>query len=230
MSQTAPNPVTGSSVRSDYVRYDKYEVVRRFLAGRRGALLDVGARNRILAECIDLKNIQYASADMEPGHDFLLNLEQPLAVEDQRFDYVIALDVLEHVENIDRAFLELARITRQALIIALPNMASLRRRFSYLTRASLGTDKYRLHAAHPGDRHRWVTTYDEMNAFVEANAGQAGFKVESRFEEIEVGYRPHRILSAVAQRLAQRGLVPQGLVTGRCTYILTRLNSGRVQA
>src|SRR5258706_256378 len=112
----------------EYVFENKFKAVGHALRSARGTVLDVGARDRGLSKFLDSRNLSYFSADVDEGHDFRIDLERPLDFPDGRFDHVVALDVLEHVENIHGAFHELARIARTGVIIALPNMATLARR------------------------------------------------------------------------------------------------------
>jgi SAM-dependent methyltransferase len=201
-----------------YVVRNKYRVVGDILCDAEGRLLDVGARDRRLAAELDPQRLAYHSADVGEGNDYQIDLEQALDFPDEAFDYVVALDVLEHVEHIHRAFHELARITRHCLIIGLPHLASLARRWSFLWRGHLGTKKYDLHPQHQGDRHRWFTIYPQINAFVEVNAPRAGLVLERTLEEIEGG----RITRLLGYLLARTGLIPSGLLIERCIYVLTR--------
>jgi hypothetical protein len=205
-------------VRRIYTVRNKYRVVGDILRDAEGSLLDVGARDRRLAAELDPQRLAYYSADAGEGHDYQIDLEQKLDLPDEAFDYVVALDVLEHVEHIHRAFHKLARITRHCLIIGLPHLASLARRWSFLWRGHLGTKKYDLYPQHQGDRHRWFTIYPQINAFVEANALRAGFVLERTLEEVEGG----RIARLLGYLLVRTGLVPPGLLTERCIYVLTR--------
>ena len=205
-----------------FVTRDKYHAVGHSLRDQSGSLLDVGARDRVLCDHLNPQRIDYHSADVGPDHDLQLDLESKLDVPDRQFDFVVALDVLEHVEQIHGAFAELARITRRSLIIALPNMASLRRRVSFLTGAWLGTGKFDLGPTPPPDRHRWLTTYDEMNTFIAHNAQRTQMSIRDHVHEIEAGYRPQRCLTALALRMARSGILDQSLFTGRCVYFLDR--------
>jgi len=200
-------------------RQDKYSAVARQLQGRAGTLIDVGSRDGNLRKVLDVNAIQYFSSDLGPGHDYQLNLEDILPMPDRSFDIVVALDVLEHVEHIHQAFHELARLARHDLIIALPNMASLRRRCSFFWRGHLLTDKYDLLLEHQKDRHRWLTVYSQANAFIEHNAAVVGFKLINVVEQLE----GCTLLTRIARlRLAER-MMPKGLMTGRCIYFLVRV-------
>jgi len=201
-----------------YVVRSKYRVVRDILRDAEGSLLDVGARDRRLAAELDPERLRYYSADVSGGHDYRLDLEQKLDLPDQMFDYVVALDVLEHVEHIHQAFHELARITRRILVVGLPNMATLARRWSFFWLGHLNTKKYDLYPEHQGDRHRWLTVYPQINAFIEANGPRAGFDLERVVEQIEGGY----VFRMMAHLMGRAGLLPVGWVTDRCIYVLTR--------
>ena len=201
-----------------YTQKDKYTMISGYLSQKEGSLLDIGARDRILSRYLDNKKIKYASADLGEGHDYQLNLEQNIPIKDREFDYVSALDVLEHVENIHLALSELARITRRTLFIALPNMATLPRRWNFLWKGNLGTGKYSLLLEHQGDRHRWLTIYPEINRFVEENARKMGFMVDVVYEELEWT----RFFWRIYLPLAKLGLFGNGIMTGRCTYVLNR--------
>ncbi len=196
----------------------KYPIVADLLRDATGSVLDVGARDCALRQYLKLDRLTYYSADLGPSHDYQLDLETHLALADQSFDYVIALDVLEHVEYIHQAFSELVRITRRRLIIALPSMSSLPRRWSFLRHGHLQTGKYDLLIEHQGDRHRWLTVYPQINAFVGVNAKKYGFKLDHIAEQIEGGpglARPGRWVAA-------HGWLPAGWLTCRCIYALTR--------
>jgi Methionine biosynthesis protein MetW len=192
--------------------------VAALLANGKGTVLDVGARDSILRSHLNLAQCRYLSADVSAGSDYCIDLERPLAMADSSFDYVVALDVLEHVEHIHQAFHELARLARKQLIVALPNFATLTRRWSFLKSASLRTKKFDLLPDHQGDRHRWLTTYSQINNFVGVNAPRAGLALEQVIEEIEGG----TVWGRGIRRASEIGLFPAGLQTARCIYVMTR--------
>lgn len=206
-----------------YTRHNKYRVVGKLLAKARGKLLDIGARDRRLLQELTPDRLHYHSADVDPGHDLQLNLEGQLDVADRHFDYVVALDVLEHTENIHHAFAELARITERQLIIALPCMSTLYRRFLFLRHGHFGTKKYDLCLRHQGDRHRWLTLHPQIHRFIEANAAKHGFRVVQVYEEIETGFHGAVgfALGLLAKALMKAGFF-KGLFSGRCIHILER--------
>jgi len=153
----------------------KYDIVGNRTRDCSGTLLDLGARDRVLHGYLH-DNLQYLSADQCGGHDFDWNLEQPLDCPDDAFDVVVGLDVLEHLERIHQAFSEMLRIARSRVFVSLPNMGCLSFRMHFLRHGRLAA-KYALLPEHQGDRHRWLTSYSQMTAFVHDLASAAGWSV-----------------------------------------------------
>lgn len=172
-----------------YTRLNRFELVASMLKNETGTMVDVGARDRILKKYLS-NNIQYASADFDPGHDFRWDLESPIDQPDKAFDYVVSLDVLEHVEGIHAALKDLIRIARRKVFISLPNMSFLGFRLTYLLEGRI-SDKYSLLEAHQGDRHRWLTVYPEMEKLVrhvagkECNCSVTGYNVLNGYTRLE---------------------------------------------
>jgi hypothetical protein len=157
---------------------NKYRIVGELLGEVPGALLDVGSRDRKLKEYVHSHN--YFSADIVPGdHDYVIDLERALPFEDLKFNTVVALDVLEHLEHIHKAMKELLRISADRVVVALPNLASYRHRISYLLRGRMQTDKYELRPEHQRDRHRWLVTMPDADKFIAHQATENGFKMTS---------------------------------------------------
>ena len=197
---------------------NKYRQVALFLATEKGSVFDIGARNRILSTyLINKENFSYFSADAIEGCDYVIDLEKKLSFDDRSFDHVIALDVLEHVETAHEAFAELVRISRQTVIIALPNMATLRHRLAYLLKGHLATDKYDFRSTHQGDRHRWLTVYPQIMQVFEAWADQHNLTLELVTEEVAVNWP--RPLSALWLYLH---LPARSAHTERCTAFFRR--------
>jgi hypothetical protein len=173
------------------VRRTKFEIVGERLRDAEGALVDVGARDRILQKYLISPKLHYLSADLGPGHDFSWNLELPIPAPDAAYDFVTALDVLEHVEQFHAAFSELLRITRRQLFVALPNMTHLAHRLHFFATGRMGA-KYSLLPEHQGDRHRWLTHYADIVAFMDHQARTAYVSIRqynwvhgySRFERL----------------------------------------------
>jgi hypothetical protein len=202
---------------------DKYRVVADFLAHTEGRLLDVGARDRRLSDLLG-PTLEYYSADIMGRHDYVVDLERPLPLPDRAFDFVVALDVLEHVEAIQSAFDELARITNRRMFIALPNIGSARHRLAFLIHGRLATGKYDLGEQHPGDRHRWLTVYNQIDRFVEERAQANRMSVRAAIDEVDCGRGGFagRLSGALALHLANAGLISSEWMTSRTIFELDR--------
>lgn len=128
-------------------------------------LIDVGCRTMDLKPY--LKNCkEYFGTDLIP-HDGVIacNLEKPLQFDDNQFDIVCALDVLEHVDNIHDAIEELFRIAKRSVIISLPNMHYISFRLRFLAGRGV-SGKYTFHPYKIIDRHKWLLSYDEAFKFI----------------------------------------------------------------
>ncbi len=198
---------------------NKYKMVARMLGEASGPLLDIGARDQILKQYLPAAaQAEYHAADASDGCEFKLDLEKPLQFTDGQFETVVALDVLEHVETMHVAFAELVRITQKRLIIALPSISTLRRRLSFLFQANLATTKYDLYPFHQGDRHRWLTTYDQIKYFYGMMAAQHGLTWEISAEELEHAF----IGSYVGTGLNRLALPGRQLFIDRLTACFTK--------
>ncbi len=156
--------------------HEKYRIVARRTRILSGRLLDVGARDCVLKQFLLSPDIEYLSADITTGHDYQIDLEEPLAIDDNAFDVVVCLDVLEHLEHPHRALVELIRVARSSVFVSLPNMACFSFRMNFLLRGEL-SGKYALNEYYQADRHRWLPTYDQSRDFVQKIASQAGCSV-----------------------------------------------------
>lgn len=205
--------------RIDRAVRSKYRIVGDLLRGEQGTALDVGARDGVLRPYLPF--LEYASADAGPGCDHRIDLEDVLPFSDRAFDVVVALDVLEHVEGIHRAFDELARIAARRLVVALPHMASWRHRTAFLLTGRLGTGKYDLGPEAPSDRHRWLTLLRETDRFVVARGARAGWRLARVVREMEGGR-----LARVVARMATLVAPVDAWTTTRSIYLLERAEGG----
>jgi SAM-dependent methyltransferase len=104
------------------------------------------------------------------------DLEQPLPFGDGSFDVVVALDVLEHLNNPHGTIRELLRVARKAVLISLPNMYYIQFRLNFL-RGRL-SEKYCFHPHPVVDRHRWILSYSEALQFIRINAAEYHIEYE----------------------------------------------------
>lgn len=142
----------------------KFEEVARLLDPQTKTLLDVGCRDGRLKNHLP-GTIEYSGIDLSPGPlvSKVCNIEQGIPYPDNAFDAVVALDVLEHTDNIWFSFGELVRVFRRQLMIVLPNSYHWKERLRYL-RGKEG-DKHKLSPEPIQDRHRWLPSYTTSHAF-----------------------------------------------------------------
>lgn len=142
----------------------KFEEVARLLHPQTKTLLDVGCRDGRLKNHLP-GTIEYSGIDLSPGPlvNKVCNIEQGIPYPDNAFDAVVALDVLEHTDNIWFSFGELVRVSRRQLMVVLPNSYHWKERLRYL-RGKEG-DKHKLSPEPIQDRHRWLPSYTTSHAF-----------------------------------------------------------------
>jgi len=119
-------------------------------------VLDLGCRDKILKKYLK-KDVKYQGVDFKMDEEVVsYNLEEGIPFEDNSFDVVFALDVLEHLENIHQLIDEIKRVAKNEAIIALPNCYHWHYKLNILRNKPLNT-KYKVPANKILDRHRWLT-------------------------------------------------------------------------
>jgi len=156
--------------------YDKYAMANATLRPEVATLLDVGCRDAILKRYLR-PDIRYSGVDIIPGPgvDHIANIEEGLPFADRAFDAVVALDLLEHTNNIWFAFDELVRVSRRQVVIVLPNMYHWQSRIRFLLGREMG--KYVLPVDPIMDRHRWLPSYIGARHFCLERAKMHGMSV-----------------------------------------------------
>jgi len=151
-------------------------VVAAFPRAWDGSVLDVGCRSQELRSLLGDAS-RYCGIDLKPPADIRADLESGLPVSNRSFHVVIALDVLEHTEDIHAAFAELCRVADRSVIVSLPNLYKFKARVRFLLGRPV-SGKYGLPPETVTDRHRWLFTLGEAAAFVRGLAAVHGFKLE----------------------------------------------------
>lgn len=152
-------------------------VTQRFREYLTGEVLDVGSGGAGLCSHLN----KCISIDLNPAAnpDIFVNLDRgSLPFISNSFDCVVCTDVLEHLENLHHVFAELVRVSRQYLIISLPNnwlkaraiICSGRHTRSPMKRYGLPVEK-------PLDRHRWFFGYTEAEDFIHGMAARMNLRV-----------------------------------------------------
>ena len=141
-----------------------------------GSVLDVGCRTRQLRHALPKETVEYLGVDLSPPADVVGNLGTGLPFDTASSDTVVALDVLEHTDDIYNSFAELCRVARSHVLIALPNQYEIsgRKRFAFGQPIS---GKYGLPIEPPNDRHRWLFSFQEALNFTHAMAKNNSFEV-----------------------------------------------------
>ncbi len=174
---------------------NKFELVREVIAKpisqhqlQEPTLLDVGCRGCELKEYVrDL--VQYSGVDLfqnsQGSVEFVLNVEDGLPIKDKSYDFVVALDLVEHLDDFQGGLEELLRVTRSYLIVMLPNLAYAPLRKEFLLSGSFSnlTDKYDLLYGKAGgkevDRHRWLTVLPQAEVYMQKFANEKEVQLET---------------------------------------------------
>ncbi|MBL8862118.1 MAG: class I SAM-dependent methyltransferase [Planctomycetes bacterium] len=177
--------------RQDRMRY----LARTFGSRIRGRVLDVGCDVCTLRELIP--GLEYTGIDLGGTPDLRIDLDATprLPFADASFDVVVCSEVLEHLDQLHRAFGELVRVTRGELLISLPNCWHSARKPLRTGRGKIG--HYGLPARRPEDRHRWFFSLAEARAFAAAQAQEHGLAIE----ELRVNEKPRGALVRGCRRL-----------------------------
>jgi SAM-dependent methyltransferase len=173
----------------------KYRQVASCLADGSRSVLDVGCRDGTLKKHLPA-SVSYTGVDLAPGPmvSQVCNLEKGLPFEDCAFDTVVALDVLEHTDDIWFAFDELARVARLQVLAVLPNSYHWKNRIRFLRGRE--PDKYVLPGEPIVDRHRWHCSYTTSHDFIFHRAARLGLSVT---EFVMVDERPNAAREALSR-------------------------------
>ena len=169
-------------------REEKLGIVsRRFGRYFGESVLDVGCDKKSLKAISN----NYVGVDIYGQPDVMADAEQRLPFSSLSFDTVLAMDVLEHIDNIHIAFDELCRLSRKNVIIGLPNMYEWNYRLRFLFGKTV-SPKYQLTPEEPLDRHRWLFSLGEAREFISERGKKSGFQITD--EEI-VYYDYQRLIA-----------------------------------
>jgi SAM-dependent methyltransferase len=173
----------------------KFEEVVQLLDPDTKTLLDVGCRDGRLKNYLP-GTIQYSGIDLIPGPlvSKVCNIEQGIPYPDNAFDSVVALDILEHTDNIWFSFSELVRVSRRQIMVVLPNGYHWKNRLRYLRGKE--ADKYKLSPEPILDRHRWLVSYTTAYAFATHMARHSGLTMTMASMMVDDRRNPLRELAA----------------------------------
>jgi SAM-dependent methyltransferase len=141
-----------------------------------GLILDVGCRSTNFKRLISSRAVRYYGIDLSPPADVMANVEDGLPFTESSFDVVVALDVLEHTDDIHKAISELFRVSRRFVVLLLPNGYELTARLKFLLGRPI-SGKYVLPVEAPSDRHRWLFSFNEAKGFIHGITQKYEFEV-----------------------------------------------------
>jgi len=192
----------------------KFEEVALLLAPATTSLLDVGCRDGKLREHLPA-TVKYTGIDLTPGPWVaqICDIEQGIPFPDNSFDAVVALDVLEHTDNIWFAFRELVRVARSQVMVVLPNSFHWWERLRFLRGKE--RDKHKLEPHAIKDRHRWLTSYATAHAFANHMAEDLELSLT---ESIMVDDRPNWTREILAR------VFPRNLMSVAVCFLFVKQN------
>lgn len=178
----------------------RFSALASLLSDGHRSVLDVGCRDRALRSWLP-PGVEYVGLDLYPPADVIANVQEGLPFESDRFDAAVLADVLEHLDDPHGTLDEAMRVSRAAVIIALPNLYSLLYRGKYVLGRTFG--KYELTVENSMDRHRWLFNFDQAARFVRGRAERAGWRV-AREHGYSLPYNRYtaRIAYALARQVA----------------------------
>lgn len=141
------------------------------------SVLDVGCRDAALAKGLS-PNISYKGADLFQNSEGTVDYVGDFldADIDSTFDAVVALDVVEHVDNVSDFVDKMVRLSNKYVIINLPNTYSYLQIRQYFANGTFGK-KYAFSPYGSIDRHRWLMTVPEIEIFYRDVAEKYGLKI-----------------------------------------------------
>ncbi len=198
--------------------FEKYQAILT------GSILDVGADKAYLKTFL-VAGTHYTGIDMYASESVeAVNLERDtLLYDDNHFDCVLALDVLEHVDNIYEVFDSLCRVSSKYVIISLPNpwaaMIAAIQNGSY--QDGMHMKFYGLPEQPPLDRHKWFFSFSEAKRFVYGRAQHNHMQVIDMYAESTA--QPKAITDLLQSWGGLgKGIVPEDLYAGTQWYVLEK--------
>jgi len=194
----------------------KFEEVALLLSPATQTLLDVGCRDGKLRGHLP-PTVKYTGIDLTPGPRVaqICDIEQGIPFPDNSFDAVVALDVLEHTDNIWLSFRELVRVARSQIMVVLPNSYHWKDRLRFLRGKE--RDKHKLEPQAIKDRHRWLTSYTTAHAFANHMADELGLSLA---EAIMVDDHPNRVRELLAR------VLPHNLMSVAMFFLFVKSEQG----
>lgn len=148
-----------------------YFVCNKYKDILKGEILDVGADKCYIKKYLSAGKTSYTGIGLGENVDININLEkEKMPFDDDSFDCVLCLDVLEHLDNLHDVFDEICRVSKKYVIISLPNPYGAL--WNYLKNPSTYNRNqnlkfYGLPPEKPEDRHKWFFSTTEAKRFIQ---------------------------------------------------------------
>ena len=139
-------------------------------------VLDLGCRDMVLKKFL-LGNYEYFGVDNSNTKEtdpalINHNLEEGIPINIKKPDIIVALDVLEHIENIHSVYNQLFTTSNKTIVVALPNMAYYKFRLNFMIKGVL-SGKYIFSENKVLDRHRWIPNVKSIEKFIKSNTPES---------------------------------------------------------
>jgi ubiquinone/menaquinone biosynthesis C-methylase UbiE len=192
-------------------------IAQRFARYLQPSVLDVGCYEAPLRQMLP-KGTSYIGVDFAGNPDIELNLEaiQRLPFENDSFECVICIEVLEHLDNLHDLFDELVRVSNKYTIVSLPNCWRDARRPVERGRGNFA--HYGLPLEKPIDRHKWFFNITAAREFLIGKASKHGLDVVEMF----VTEKPKSIITKALRKLRFQGESYQNRYAGSVWVVLKK--------
>lgn len=158
----------------------RHRLTARIIENPYTSLLDIGCGRRVqlmrkyLSPSIKWQGLDFPQESnndpMDLGSEILIHdLNNGIPYPDNSFDVVIALQVLEHLDNPYFILKEMIRVARNDVVVGMPNQLYWVFRWRAL-RGEIPSSGYRFPPKPVFNRHKWFPTLLQTKAFIEYNA------------------------------------------------------------
>lgn len=164
-----------------------------------GSVLDVGCRGCEARQVIPA-GVRYFGNDLFQNETDEVDFVGDVMQMDfgQNFDCVMALDVVEHVDDPHSLMDKLIGLADRHVVVSLPNIFDLLHKYNFVFKSSLGS-KYLFGVENSLDRHRWIMNCEEIRRFYAFYAEKHRLKLETR--DILIGFDSDKLTNRMAARL-----------------------------
>ena len=184
---TAVRDAGADPARQRTSRRTKYEETAALVAARSiGSVLDVGCRDGVLHRELRREGgaagrARYAGVDLQQNAEgtveYVCDVTRGIPVEAGAFELVVALDLLEHLDDLQAGLDELDRASSRYVAVTLPNLAHAYFRLRFLVTGRL-SGKYDLAYDYGVDRHRWFTVLSQTDEYMRTFATSRGYGLD----------------------------------------------------